>query len=297
MSTLQRLFENSFRLLPPARRYPAERRVRGWLELRRLKRADCVVVSFGKSGRTWVRVMLSRLYQLQYGLPSGTLLEFGNYHRLNTAIPRVLFTHDNYLRECTGDGRSKRAFRDEQVVLLVRHPADVAMSQYFQWMHRMRPHKIALNAYPPPGIELSPFEFMMGPSGLAKVVYFLNEWADGLDEVRHSLVIRYEDLRADTVHELERLAGFLGLEVAPEVLRQVVEYASVENMKQREAAEQSGSDRLRAADRDNPDSYKTRRAKVGGYVDYFDDDQIAEIEGFIRARLDDRFGYRPGDTA
>jgi hypothetical protein len=287
---VQRASEQSLALLPSGPRYRIERRVRGWFEQRRLDQADYAVVSFGKSGRTWVRVMLSRLYQLEHGLPEAELLEFDNYHRANPAVPRILFTHDNYLRDYTGDGASKRAYREQRVVLLVRHPADVTMSQYFQWKHRMRPHKIRLNQYPQ-NQDLSPWEFMMGPSGLAKVVTFMNEWADGFGEVRNGLVVRYEDLRADTARELARLAAFLGLEPSADRIADVVEYASVENMRQREREAQSESERLRPGDPDNPDSFKTRRAKVGGYHDYFDAEQIAAIDALVARTLNPRFGY------
>jgi len=119
----------------------------------------------------------------------------------------------------------------------------------------------------------------------------MNEWICGVDEVRDALMLRYEDMRADTVKELDRLARFLGLEPGPETLSEVVEYASVANMKKREAEAQSDSDRLRAADPDNPDSFKTRRAKVGGYHDYFDAEQIRQIDRQIADKLDNRFGY------
>jgi hypothetical protein len=287
---LQRVLEQSLAMLPETQRYRVERRLRGWFDHRRLRDADYAVVSFGKSGRTWVRVMLSRLYQLQYQLPTSDLLEFDNYHKANPVIPRIFFTHDNYLRDYTADGGSKRAYRDQRVVLLVRHPADVTMSQYFQWKHRMRPHKIRLNQYPLDR-DLSPWDFMMGPSGLAKVITFMNEWADGFGEVRNGLVVRYEDLRADTGQELARLAGFLGLAPSPERIAEVVEYASVENMRQREREAQSESERLRPGDPDNPDSFKTRRAKVGGYHDYFDADQIAAIDARVARTLNPTFGY------
>ncbi len=288
---LQRVFERAFTVLPADRRYGAERRVRGWFDLRRLRRADDVVVSFGKSGRTWLRVMLSRLYQLQFDLPEGKLMEFENYHRQDARVPRILFTHDNYLRDCTGDAASKRAYRDKPVVLLARHPADVTVSQYFQWKHRMRAHKVALNAYPPRDSELSPYQFTMSDSGLPKVVRFLNEWAEELDGIAQHMLLRYEDMRADTVSELSRVATFLGLQPAGGVLEQTVEYASVENMKRREAEAQSESDRLRAADPGNPDSFKTRRAKVGGYHDYFEPDEIARIDDYVERNLHPRFGY------
>lgn len=288
---LQRVLEHAGRLLPGGRRYPTERWVRGWLEARRLARADYAVVSFGKSGRTWVRVMLSRLYQLLYGLRREELLEFGNYHRQDRRIPRILFTHDNYLRDYTGDGTSKRAYASTRVILLVRHPADVTMSQYFQWKHRMRAHKKALNQYPPEGVPLSPLGFMTSPSGLGKAIGFLNEWAAALDTLPATLVVRYEDLRRDTAGELRRLAGFLGLAPTEAALAAAVEYAAFENMKQREAEARSDSGRLRAADPANPDSFKTRRGKVGGYQDDLDDAQVARIEATIARTLAPRFGY------
>jgi alcohol sulfotransferase len=44
-------------------------------------------------------------------------------------------------------------------------------------------------------------------------------------------------------------------------------------------------------DKSDPDSYKVRRAKVGGYRDYFDDGQAEQIEAYIRDHLEPRFGY------
>ncbi len=287
---LQRILEQAGRLLPESKRFPTERRLRGWLEQTRLDRADYAVVSFGKSGRTWLRVMVSRIYQRRHGLPE-ELIEYSNYHRANPALPRVLFTHDNYLRDYTGHGSGKAAFAGTPVLLLVRHPADITMSQYFQWKHRMRPHKVLLNQYPPVDDSVTEFDFMMGPSGLPKVNAWLNEWAAALDALDSTLTVRYEDMRAETVVELRRITDFMGMRATDEEVADAVEWARFENMKQREAEATSSSDRLRAADVDNPDSFKTRRAKVGGYQDYFDDAQVEAIIDVIDKTLDPRFGY------
>ena len=40
-----------------------------------------------------------------------------------------------------------------------------------------------------------------------------------------------------------------------------------------------------------------RRAKVGGYCDYFNAEQVAELDALMRARLSPRFGYDGGDPA
>jgi len=278
-------------MLPREKRFPTERRLRGWLEYQRLKSADYVIVSFGKSGRTWLRVMISRLYQQKYGLPEGSLIEFANFHRVNPAIPRIFFTHDNYLRHFTGDGGDKAAFAGKKVVLLIRHPADIAVSQYFQWKHRMRDHKIALNEYPPRSQDIPLFDFMMGPSGLPKVITWLNEWAPALDELPDLLVVRYEDLRRDAVGALTRVSEFLSTAATKEQVADAAEWARFENMKQREAESASESGRLKAADVNNPDSFKTRRAQAGGYRNDFDDAQLARIDRLVADTLDPRYGY------
>jgi len=291
---LQRILEHVGRLLPEAKRFPTERRLRGWLDQQRLNRADYVIVSFGKSGRTWLRVMISRVYQRRHAL-SDDLIEYSNYHRANAALPRVLFTHDNYLRDYTGQGGLKAAYAGKRILLLVRHPADITMSQYFQWKHRMRPHKVLLNQYPQVDAAVTPYQFMMGASGLPKVNAWLNEWGVALDTMNSTLVVRYEDMRTDTASELRRIANFMQMNATDAEVAEAVEWANFENMKQREADAASSSDRLRAGDVDNPDSFKTRRAKVGGYQDYFDDVEVAAIADIITNTLDPRFGYGRGN--
>jgi hypothetical protein len=171
------------------------------------------------------------------------------------------------------------------------------MSQYFQWKHRMRPHKVLLNQYPPVDDSVTPFDFMMGPSGLPKVNAWLNEWSAGLDSLASTLVVRYEDMRADTFAELRRIADFMGMKATDAEVAEAVEWAKFENMKQREAEAASSSDRLRAGDVSNPDSFKTRRAKVGGWQDYFDDAEVEAIADVIDRTLDPRFGYGRSDRS
>ncbi|MEE9254695.1 MAG: sulfotransferase domain-containing protein [Pseudomonadales bacterium] len=254
-------------------------------------------VSFGKSGRTWVRVMVSRVYQQKHALAEGSLLEFDNFHRASPEIPRVLFTHDNYLRDFTGDGASKAAFRDKRVILLVRHPADVAVSMFHQCKHRMRPHKALLNGYPPSGDDVTPYEFLMRPCGLDKVIRFMNEWAAQIDALDQVLVVRYEDLRDDTAAELARMMRLLGVDASAAEIEQAVEYGAFENMRKRESQSQSSSDRLSATDLSNPNSFKTRRGKVGGYQDDFTPAELEVIERRINDTLHERFGYRARERA
>ncbi len=280
--------------LPEDKAIALDRWRRGQEEYRKYLLCDYIFASYGKSGRTWLRVMLSRYYQLAYKLPERILMGFDNFHKVNSAVPRIFFTHDNYLRSYTGNLDSKKDFYDKKVVLLVRRPQDVAVSQFFQWKYRMRPNKMAMNRYPPAGSDISVFDFVMNPDcGLPRIIAFMNLWASELPKIENLLLVRYEDMRAEPEKQLGRIVEFLGMQPDEGLLKDTVEFSSVENLRKLEQENyfwRSGS-RVKARDPSNPHSYKVRRAKVGGYRDYFDDDQVARIDRLVSAELSDVFGY------
>jgi len=273
----------------------AERKLRGVEQFDKLQRADVVVVSFGKSGRTWLRVMISHLFRVMYGLPENAVLGFDNFHNLNKAVPKTFFTHDNYIKDFTGDLTSKAPFYDKRVILLARDPRDVAVSQFFQWKFRIKPSKVAINNYPPQGSDISLFDFVMGDNGgsMQAVTDYLNLWAREVPNMQNFHLLRYEDLRARPREELRQLLDFMGVAATDAQVDAAVDYSSYENMKKMEGAQQfrMAGGRMMPRDKDNPDSYKVRRAKVGGYRDYFSDEEVAAIDRRLAETLDPLFNY------
>ena len=53
--------------------------------------------------------------------------------------------------------------------------------------------------------------------------------------------------------------------------------------------------RMLAKDRSDPNTYKVRRAKVGGYRDDFTPEQLASIDALVEQRLLPVFGYSRGE--
>jgi hypothetical protein len=295
------LVRKSVFFLPEERQIAIERRHRGREQVGKLRRADCVIVSHGKSGRTWLRVMMSRVYQVKHGLSSRSLLSFDNLHRKSREIPRIFFTHDNYVRDYTGSTDVVSDYGESKVVFLARHPVDVAVSQFFQWKFRMKPGKKDLLNYPGHGEDVELFDFLMRPDwGLARVIEFMNLWAHDMPRLEDFLLIRYEDLRADAGAVMKRLMEFIGTPATDEQIRDAVEFGSIENMRKMETQGSfwmSGG-RMKPKDRDNPESYKVRRAKVGGYRDYLTDEQAEQIAAVVRETLSPVFGYeRSGGDA
>lgn len=291
---VRRNVEKLARRAPPGMLRRLERWARGMEEAHRLGRSDYAFVSYGKCGRTWLNVMVSKYFQRRYDLPDHLLLDYDNLHRLNPSIPTVLLTHDNYIRDFVLSGARKTAFYAKPTALLVRHPADIATSLYFHWQHRMRPEKKLLNRYPPHGTEISIYDFVMFPTVLPFILRYLNEWAREAPKVKNLLLVRYEDMRADPHRELGRVLRWMGETADDAEIAAAVEFASFENLKRLEAAAAfTGHRRLTPGTAENPDSYKVRRGKVGGFRDYFTDDQVAAIEQAINGHLDPFYGYGP----
>ena len=282
-------------LLSREKRKAVDRWIRGREEHHKLQGADYVLMSWAKSGRTWFRLMLSRVYQLEHGLPESAFLEYDNLKRQVPGLPSMFFTHGNYLRNYTGDWETKRDFYDSRIVFLARDPRDVAVSQYFQWRFRMRPWKKFINEYPPHGEELEIYDFVMNhDAGLPRIVEFFNLWARELPKVRASHLVRYEELRANTEECMAKVLEFMGTPAKPDNIAEAVRYTAVGNMRKLESSEvhKARGKRLVAGDKSNPDSFKVRRAKVGGWRDYFDDAQAQAIDDYLKERLDPSLGYR-----
>jgi alcohol sulfotransferase len=64
----------------------------------------------------------------------------------------------------------------------------------------------------------------------------------------------------------------------------------MKKLEEKNAFKSSGS-RLVPGKKGDPNTYKVRRAKVGGYRDYFDDEQLAQIDAMVEETMLPDFGY------
>src|SRR5262245_43827241 len=247
------------------------------------REAECFLVSYPKCGRTWLRMLLSRALELHYGAPEVDYLGGAFLGGNVPGAPRVRVTHDDdpHWKTPRGLDRRKRRYRGKRVVFLVRDPRDVVVSMYFERSRRERAYSGTLS------------QFLHEQRGsLDTILAYYDVWARSRDIPSEFLVVRYEDLRRDTARELERLLAFLGVrDVAEATMSEAVRFASFESMREMESAGSLESGRLRPRDPNDPESFKTRRGKVGGFVDYLTPEEIEAVERRIRTRLDPSFGY------
>ncbi len=279
-------------LLPDRARIGLIRWIRGRKDLRRLQRADFVLVAFAKSGRTWLRVMISRLYQVKYGLAADRIMELDNFQRQHPAIPAIFFTSGSYIADAHRLPPPETPYDRKRVIFLARHPCDIAVSYYFHVANRVVPHRKDVKGLPEDLSQTSVFDFAMDENwGLPAIVAYLNRWAEYLNRVPTSLMMRYEDLRAEPETSLRRIAAYLGETFTDETYADAVAFASFDRLKQRESENFFENRRLAPRDSGNPNSFKVRRGKVGGYRDYVTDEQAAAMEDRVRRDLSPLFGY------
>jgi hypothetical protein len=276
-------------LLPKPARIWASHRYRTWRESRDAAACDIMVLSRAKSGRTWLRAMLSRLYQQHYGLDEAQLIEFDNFHAQNSSVPKIYFTHGHYLRERFETPAWKRGFASKRLLFLVRHPCDVAVSEFFQSTRRAAQHKVELHGV---DRDQSMREFVMrGPVGLPTIIDYLNHWAPIVSNLENAMVIRYEDIRSTPVALLCSIVEFVGAPFSKEEVEEAVKFAEFENLKELERVNFFKNSRLSPRDPADPDSFKVRRGVVGGYRDYFTEPEIEEMEALVGAELSPIYGY------
>jgi hypothetical protein len=258
-------------------------------KLHKVRGSDVVVVSYAKSGRTWLNAMISRLYHVRYGTPATQLINHDNFQRFNPAIPSVFFNHALGGLEKTDN---VKLYLDRKVILLVRDPRDVAVSLWFHFAKRATAGERTIHGIPAGVTELSPRDFILREEvGLPSVVAFLERWLRNLELVPRSLLIRYEDLRAQPTAALKQVMDFVGGNFSEDEIAAAVAFCEFENMQKLERTGFFETKKLAPGDPDDSDSFKVRRGKVGGYRDYLSPEEVAETGALLASRLPPELGY------
>ena len=228
-------------LLPRPLRVAVGRRLLGRLELGRARRARLIIIGHPKSGNTWLRTMLSRLYQARLGMTSDFTVKTDELAVRNPAAPRLLATNGYYsyegvIGEALAEDAPDSDIRHRNIVLLARNPADIAVSWYYQYTRRQSARKLELvNAFiehPVDRNNVTLWEFVRHSDlGLPSLIDFLNVWESRLARLENAIIVRYEDLRAGPAPELGRIAALMGASFSDEELADAVEWSSFENLK------------------------------------------------------------------
>jgi len=229
------------------------------------------IVSFPKSGRTWLRVMLDKLNLPMRYTHDGSGYNASRHFKDLQIGNKVLF-------------RSRVLsiyFSPRRILFLHRDPRDTAVSGYFQKTLRLGSKS-----------EISMADFIRDPHlGVEKVIIFNLMWLARGCKLKDFKSIGYEALRADSVNGLANIAKWLrpdsafGLSKVEEVVRETSFKKMREQEEKGELSKEYDEKTFGITVASNPDSYKVRRGKIGGYTDYFSDKDLAYCDELL-ARYD-----------
>lgn len=250
--------------------------------IRAERRADVLLISYPKCGRTWLTMLLARALGAHAGLDDVDYLANDLPSGKGEGEGAIRISHDDnpHWKTARGLAGSKRRYRNKKIILLVRDPRDVVVSMYFERSRREQAYTGTLH------------EFLHEPKGsLDTILAYYNVWARERSRPKDFCLVRYEDLKLDAAGEARRILRFAGYELADELVQEAAHFASFENMRAMESGDVLKSGRLRPRDPKDAESFKTRKAKVGGFVDYMNPAEIAWMEAKIQSTLDPLYGY------
>jgi hypothetical protein len=119
--------------------------------------------------------------------------------------------------------------------------------------------------------------------GIRKIVMFNRIWHAARQVPEAFLPVRYEDLHVAPREVLRCVLEFMGIAPTDDgLLNRAIEFASFHNMRRMEREGQLQSRKLRPGRPDDEESFKVRRGKVGGFVDYLDSDDRDFVGRVIR---------------
>ena len=226
---------------------------------------DVFLTSYPRSGNTWMRFLVGNL------MHQNEPMTFLNLERLlpdmyihsdremrNMPRPRVIKSHECF------DPRYKR------IVYIVRDPRDVAVSNYY-W-------ELKKGSFPD-GFPMQDFV----PRWMASQYWpRLGCWGDHVaswlsTRRNHSdfVLIRYEDLMADTPRELARVARLLHLDSSPDRLGRAIDLSSADRMRKLENKEGGKWLQTKYTRQDAP---FVRKAASGGWKAVLPNESVALIE-------------------
>lgn len=255
---------------------------------RKYNQADVLVLSVAKSGRTWLRVLLAKYLSLHFGVEMSIEDRYGPA----AGMPKIMYGHErwSHLVESTV---SRRLFgryivpeamaRRKRIVMFYRDPRDVVVSLYFEKTKRAD-RKVSMTLP----------DFIRDPVfGIDCIINVMNDWHRRFDGWPNCLWKNYEGLKADTGQVLHDILDFIGVtDIRNDYLEEAIDYAKFENMKKLEARDSFNTPILRPGNSSDPDSFKVREGKVGGFVKHFDREDLDYLNQRM-SYLDSFFDYPP----
>jgi hypothetical protein len=248
------------------------RRPLNLLRYRGVTRHDLFVASYPRSGTTWLRFLL---FELLSGAPAefvsvnDAIPYIGKHEGAPALLPeggRLIQTHEAFLNGVAA------------AIYVARDPRSVVLSEY-RWQLRTGLSHESFHSF---------FEAFIGgrANPYSRWDRHVSTWLDPRTSDADVHSVRFEDLRANAVAELVKVARFLELDADEESIERVVAHNGLEQMRVKEERAPTGA--LGASTR--PEIRFVNSGSTSGWKDQLSLDHIRRIEEEFGRQMD-QLGY------
>ena len=259
------------------------------------------LISFPKCGRTWLHVMIGKALQQHFAIEDPNILRIGEQKNRRIEFPGIAYIHDDaaHWKKAEELVTSKDYYRFKKVIFLTRDPRDVIVSLFFEKSKRLKAYLAReKEAYSDLAERIEPYEAQLHTylqeevGGFDTILKYYNIWAQNRHLPSKFLLVRYEDIHENPQRELRRVLTFLGIgTVSDQVISEAANFSSFNNMRAMERSDVYKNDLLRPTNKEDNDSYKTRKGEVGGFTNYLNSDEIRHLNSRMRESLSPYFRY------
>lgn len=188
---------------------------------------DVFIVSYPKSGNTWLRFLIGNLAFPQQPV---------TFANVETLVPSIYVNNHRQLDELPPPRivKSHEIFTPwyGRVIYAARDPRDVCVSYYhYQIKYRELPEGYPLDEFLPQFVR-GEIDWQYGAWG-----DHVMSWLAMRGDSSNFMLLRYEDLLMNTRYELARVARFLRIPASPQRLERAIELSSAPRMRQLEHAQ------------------------------------------------------------
>lgn len=190
---------------------------------------DVFLVSYPKSGNTWIRFLISNLLYPDQTITFDTIKRVipdiylsSNRELLQIPRPRFLKSHEYF------DPQYKK------VIFVVRDPRDVTLSTYFHSLkYGLIQEATSLEEFSN-GFLSGNYHLVGESNPLGSWSENTGSWLGARKNDADFLLLRYEDFQTDIVSQLQKIADFMSLECSLAQINSAVENSSIESMRKLE---------------------------------------------------------------
>lgn len=222
----------------------------------RVRKNDIFLVSYPKSGNTWLRFIIGNLI-------SEKEVDFNNFNNIIPDMhqtlkkkldkyqsPRIIKSHLSYTKSYP------------KVIYIYRDPRDVVISYYYWHKKYDKNFNLTIEQY----IE----KFIQGKNsiyGSWQQHYY--SWVNSpLNERNKLLILKYEDIKANEFSEVHKIVDFLSLNVNRQEIEKAIENSKFDKMQNLEKKQTSTSEYLKNSRHD----IRFVRSGKSQWRDYFTSD-------------------------